>query len=293
MVTYITQFDQRPKQSCHYVRCEDMSAIVQNMSDGEVIAILRRGLRKFLDSVHAQKKHKMRIVLVLFNYDDTFTDVDAEAVFLRIPLISMIFANNALAEHGLVHAIPLGLPYHRMCDSPTGSCGAGASKVESFEAQLKRCREANLERIPALYVPQMVHSHPSRSQIRDELSRDFPSHLIVFGEKHSNTADYLCDFARYQFILSMPGAGPDTFRSCQILAAGACPIFIQSQRTKVTDMYINSTCAVLYRDAHEMQRELPRLVSQDSSPNKSYGFGTELGLCKRSTLISYIRSYAY
>lgn len=297
MITHMTQFDQRPKQACHLVECEDTRAIVENMSDGEVIAILRPRLSLFLESVREQNKHEVAVVLVLFNYDDTFTDVDANAVFSVLPRTTSIYANNALSANNLVHAIPLGLPYHRLCAKPASTCEASKgkqSKIEGLEARLSFCREASRSRrVPALFVPYMSATHESRSELRDALLRIASNGSIVFGQKRDELVNYICDFARYRFVLSLRGAGLDAFRTCEILAAGSCPVFIQEQSTKVTKMYTSSTCAVMFKDINEFQRAHPRLITQGDSELETRGSEPEFGLCRRDSLVSHIRSFNY
>jgi len=298
MVTFLNNFDQHPKQTCHLVHCENTSQIVANMCDGNVIAILRPNLSRFLHEVSAQGKEGTVIVLVTFNYDNAFTNIDAAAVFRALPRVLSIFANNALSENSAVHAIPLGLPYHRLCSTPAQSCRSGEgervlhSKVQVFEAGIQFCRESSRRQPNSLFIPYMSETHSSRSQIVNILRRDIRNLSVTFGEKRDNFVEYLCDFAKHDFVLSSRGAGPDTFRNCEILAAGSCPVFIQDKATKVSDMYTTSTCAVMFQDVDSLQVGLSHRIDFDAGENGALRYDEQLGLCDRNALISHVRSFA-
>lgn len=250
-------------QSCDIHSLNPRSSVTQiqhyefsTLQEGQSIYVCGSALPHFVDTVFPLLDK--RFVLVTGDCDwncplDMFSSTSAFLQFIESDRVLHWFAQNCVAVHPKLTAMPIGLDYHTMTAAAQTAWGPRTAPVEQERVllEIRAFARPLKERRPRAYSNFHFAMNTRFAADRREAIRDVNADCVDYEAGLVPRHQTWTTQAEYAFVLSPHGNGLDCHRTWEALALGCIPIV----KSSPLDVLFRDLPVWIVQDWSEVTRE--------------------------------------
>ena len=215
-------------KSCHVFQSHFSSSnphiyedILAKVEDGDSVYVCTTAVSTFAHVFLPRLKNQ--ITLVTGDADESVPYITGADAILASPYIVRWFTQNCIGVHPKLRHMPIGMDYHTLSHGGNPAWGGQRSSVDQ-DNDIHILRESSphfSERERKCYTT--FHFELGRGD-RHEAYNSIPKELVYYEPTHVPRAESHAKQAKYAFVVSPYGGGPDCHRTWEALALGCIPI---------------------------------------------------------------------